>query len=356
MFAALVTRYVLRGWKHVTGVLIDLGTGNPINVHKNGFSLLMLCDGETDLDAVSLTAEDKALLTEYVDSGYIRLLYEPDPIQEFQRYRRYGNNLMESVMWSVTGRCNCRCRHCYVDAPDALLGELSTEQCFSIIDQMADCGIPRVELTGGEPLVRDDFWQIVDRLIKKHILITQIYTNGLLLTEKTLDAFEQRGLKPQIRFSFDGIGWHDWMRGIAGAESAVMEAITACARRGFPVGAAMCLHKGNKETLRSTVNLLASLGVSSLRAGSILPTPLWREHADGNDMDIREYYEAALEYIPFFYKDGMPMDVLIGAVVELRKGSTDYSCLPVHCSEPEKADKEFLCGAIRSCGYITPDG
>lgn len=164
----------MRGWKHITGVLIDLQSNRLINVHKTGFSLLLLCDGETDIDAVTITNEEKSLLAEYIDSGYVSLSDEPNPILDIQRYQRYNNYRLESILWSITGKCNCRCRHCYMDAPDALMGELTTEQCFSIIDQMAECGVLRVELTGGEPLVRNDFWKIVDHLINKHILITQI--------------------------------------------------------------------------------------------------------------------------------------------------------------------------------------
>lgn len=106
---------------------------------------------------------------------------------------------------------------------------------ISIIPQLAECGIMNVNLTGGEPLVRDDFLEIVD---------------GLL---------ECRNIHPEFNMSYDGVGWYDWMRGIPGTEKAVDRAFALCRDMGFPTGAAMCLHRLNMHTIRESVNHLASL-------------------------------------------------------------------------------------------------
>ena len=57
------------------------------------------------------------------------------------------------------------------------------------------------------------------------MVIGKIYTNGWLLNEEVLDQFASRGMKPQISVSFDGVGWHDWMRGIQGAEERTLNAL-----------------------------------------------------------------------------------------------------------------------------------
>ena len=67
---------------------------------------------------------------------------------------------------SITGRCNYRCKHCYLSAPSAKLGELPHETMLEIIEQLAACGVQQVSLTGGEPLVRGDWWQLVDALTR----------------------------------------------------------------------------------------------------------------------------------------------------------------------------------------------
>lgn len=82
-----------------------------------------------------------------------------------------------------------------------------------------------MNLTGGEPMVRRDFWELVDEIRRRNILIPTLYSNGLLITDAFLDELEKRGLRPNLQFSFDGVGYHDWMRGIPGAEKVVLDAI-----------------------------------------------------------------------------------------------------------------------------------
>ena len=59
-------------------------------------------------------------------------------------------------------------------------------------------------------------WALVDEIRRRNILIPTLYSNGLLITDAFLDELEKRGLHPNIQFSFDGVGYHDWMRGIPG--------------------------------------------------------------------------------------------------------------------------------------------
>ena len=89
---------------------------------------------------------------------------------------------------------------------------------------MEAAGVRTVSLTGGEALLRRDFFAIVDALLAADILIVTVMSNGLLVNDKTLDEFERRGIKPEFNMSFDGIGCHDWLRGVPGAEKAVLRA------------------------------------------------------------------------------------------------------------------------------------
>ena len=205
----------------------------------------MLCDGETELSNDWLDENIRQELKQLVKDGLIEVSSSASPLRPEQYYKYYHNRYVERVFWSVTGRCNFRCRHCYMDAPDAALGELSTEEAFDLIDQMAECGVQNVDITGGEPFVRKDFWQLVDRILSHKMVINQVYTNGWLLDDSILDKFESRGLKPEFSISFDGVGWHDWMRGVPGAEEAALRAFDLCKKRGFYATASVCIHRGN---------------------------------------------------------------------------------------------------------------
>ena len=206
----------------MTGNLVKRPENKVIPVSEEIFQVLMLCDGETDVDTLEMDKKVQSILRKCKLDGFIETCSSSYPLEVDQYYQYYHNRFVESVFWSVTGRCNYRCRHCYMDAPDAALGELSTQDALDLIDQMAACGVLSVDITGGEPRVRKDIWQLIDRILSYKITIGTIYTNGWLLDETVLDAFEQRGIKPNISISFDGAGWHDWMRGISGAEKAAL--------------------------------------------------------------------------------------------------------------------------------------
>ena len=278
---------------------------------RNEFNALILCDGQRDLDTIELSESIQNALRLFEKEGVVTFHEKSHLIQPEQYYRHYDTKYFKSVVWSITGRCNFRCRHCYLDAPGAAFGELSTEEAFSIIDQMAECGIHTIELTGGEPLVRKDFWELVDRLCANGISIDQVYTNGWLLTEEILDGFSRRDLKPEFSISFDGLGWHDWMRGTEGAEDAAFRAVRLCHDHGFPTNIEMCLHKGNRNTLRETVLKLAEAGTGSIKCSFVMNTPLWLEHSAGNHMTIQEYCDTVMEYLPRFFEYGMPIDLLL---------------------------------------------
>ena len=79
---------------------------------------------------------------------------------------------------------------------------------MNIITQLEECGIKSIDITGGEPLVRSDFWEIVDSLIEHGINIRNIFSNGALVNEKFIDGLTSRGLQPIILISYDGKGWH----------------------------------------------------------------------------------------------------------------------------------------------------
>lgn len=357
MLYRLQSEYMLRGWKGATCGIVNRKTGKAEFVSKDTYSVLLLCDGLTELDASALGENDWESLQSFIEKGYVASCEAPTALEPVQEYRRYDNRYVQSILWSVTGRCNYKCRHCYMDAPQGKLGEVSHEEALSFIDQMAECGIFTVELTGGEPFVRADIWDLIDRLVHYGIRIDQIYTNGWLVTEEVLDKLEARGLRPEFSLSFDCIGWHDWLRGVKGAEEAVLRVLEMCKRRGFPTAVEGCLHKGNIEKLHDTVKLMAQYG-TRVKVGTISPTELWVKNSEGYAFTDQEYYEAMIDYIPRFFEDGMPGDVILGGLIRLWKGSSEFHIIPEKNSSltEEACEQKRLCGAARMNAYITPEG
>lgn len=84
----------------------------------------------------------------------------------------------------ITSRCNLRCKFCYLDHSDN--DELSTEEIKDYLDQLAGLGSLFLSLTGGEPLLRKDFWEIAQHAHDLGFAIN-LKTNGILIDEKTAD-------------------------------------------------------------------------------------------------------------------------------------------------------------------------
>jgi radical SAM protein with 4Fe4S-binding SPASM domain len=118
-------------------------------------------------------------------------------------YIQFGERLNKQVLkeripvngtLELTFRCNLRCAHCYCNLPannqDAAEEELKTDEILSIFDQIAEAGCLWLLITGGEPLLREDFVEIYTYAKKKGFLIT-LFTNGTLMTPHIADHLRE---------------------------------------------------------------------------------------------------------------------------------------------------------------------
>ena len=130
------------------------------------YQMLLHCDANHDFDENSLSDHQKKIFAKLIEEKTIRKAGRWDILLPEQRYRTYPARYRKSVHWSITGGCNLKCRHCFMSAPHAKHGSPSTGQLMDMIDQFEEYGIFNVDITGGEPLIRKDFEQIVRRLKK----------------------------------------------------------------------------------------------------------------------------------------------------------------------------------------------
>lgn len=104
--------------------------------------------------------------------------------------------------FNVTNRCNFRCLHCCFASGEWNLGEMPYDKIESILNEFVGLGGRRIDITGGEPLVRNDTSRII-KLAKKLSIKTELVTNASLLNEEMLFSFRQMGLDA-IAVSLDG--------------------------------------------------------------------------------------------------------------------------------------------------------
>ena len=153
------------------------------------------------------------------------------------------------VAWNMTRTCNLHCRHCYMDA-DAKrhAGELTTAEAKHFIDDLAAFRVPALLLSGGEPLVRKDFFELAE-YASAHGVRPTLSTNGTLIDEEAAKKIKAAGVA-YVGVSLDGPPHiNDAFRGKDGAYAAAMRGIRNCVSVGQRVGLRFTINKANVDHL-----------------------------------------------------------------------------------------------------------
>ena len=350
-------RYLLRGWYKAPTGLLDRARKETQFFPKDDYILLMQCDGAHDIDEDSFSEEQTRLFDWLKKREIIRPAGILDYLTKEQEYRRYPARYRKNVHWSITGACNLKCRHCFMSAPHAKHGSPTKEQLLSVIDQLAECGIFTVGVTGGEPLIREDLWEIIDALSAREIGVSVLYTNGWLVDEALLDRLEERKMHPNFQLSFDGIGWHDWLRGVPGAEEKTIAALKLLQKRDYNVSVSICLHRKNRDTLRESIRLLGSLGVKSVKCGSMMELGEW-VNPELRDLQLtrQEELEMFEKYIPEYFEDDAPVSIMMADTLMYTPGEEKWHLYDVKRITQEEEGFALSCGVLRNNFYIGADG
>ena len=351
----LKDNYILRGWEKLPYAVVDVRTGEASFLTSQRMKALELCDGNIDVSMPFITDDIRGLISEYEKNGLIEQCEQGRGLNENQKYKKYPCRYIHDVHWAITLRCNYRCKHCFISVPHAKIFELPHDKVMEIINQLSEYGVMQVSLTGGEPFIRDDFFDIIDALKERNITVSYINTNGSFITERVLNEFIKRDVRPVFYISYDGKGWHDWLRGINGAEEKVNRTLELCRDMGFPVNATMVIHKGNSHTLRESINHLASLGVPSLTTLYAANVGEWLKRNNQESMSIEDMCNMYLEYLPHYYEDGMPMSVKFTSFFSASKKRPDKYNITCYREEYDPCNY-VLCSTIRSYAYISPEG
>lgn len=347
--------YCLRGWKLLPfGITQARGTNTEF-VDKETYALMLDCDGETLIDYDALSEKQKAWYDFWEEQNVIQRCTEKKHLLPYQEYKAYDCRYKSSISWSITGKCNYSCRHCFMSAPHALTGEPSYEQLMTMLDSFERCGIRGIGLTGGEPLIRPDFWQLVDEIRKRDMFITTIYSNGKLVDDRFIEELEKRDLHPVVQLSFDGVGHHDWMRGVKGAEQIAVDAFRRCQKHGIRTSASMALCRESAPSIRETVKLLASVGCSSFKINNASPQGEWKNEPEHylTDAEANQIY---LDYIPYFFEDGAPLSLVLEGLFHYNtEEKVEQGMYEKWIPEANFADAP-MCAVVRRSMYVSPEG
>jgi len=349
-YAKLRTDWLLRGWADMPRALLNWTDGDLRELGSDGLYVAESCDGTSNFAGIAFLPRHNAILDRLVEEGIAEECARGDSIESCQCYRKAENPRVMGMHWSVTGLCNLNCRHCYLEAPSGRYGELSFEDSVRVIEELERANTREVTLTGGEPFLRDDLPDLIEMLCRKRIRITEIYTNGLLLSDDLLTGIRKLGLDPSFQISFDGLGAHDYMRGTDGIEADVIEAIRKVRAAGLPVVVSTALDQVSKECLADTYRLLKGLGLRFWRVAAPQETGNWR----GTTTAV-PFEDQAAAYEPLIRQwldDDRPFALHLGGFFRSPGKTWPTEGMPTIRYTPEGYD----CTGCREKPYLLPDG
>jgi len=160
------------------------------------------------------------------------------------------------VVWNCTRRCNLKCVHCYSQSENkAYQGELSTDEGFTMLEDLAQFGVPVTLFSGGEPLVRQDLLALIERTVKLGMRAV-ISTNGTLITEEKAERLKAFNLS-YVGVSLDGLrDVNDRFRGVPGAFQKALAGIRNCRKAGIKVGLRFTITNRNASEVDGIFDLI----------------------------------------------------------------------------------------------------
>jgi heme d1 biosynthesis radical SAM protein NirJ len=165
------------------------------------------------------------------------------------------------VIWNLVRRCNLTCKHCYsISADKDFAGELTTDEVFGVMDNLKLCKVPGLILSGGEPLLRPDLFDIARRS-KAMGFFTALSTNGTLIDEAMTRRIAATDFD-YVGISLDGLeAVHDRFRRKPGAFAASLAAVRRCRDAGLKVGVRFTLTQDNFADLPGLLRLVEEEGI-----------------------------------------------------------------------------------------------
>jgi radical SAM protein with 4Fe4S-binding SPASM domain len=241
---------------------------------SRSFETIKLCDGtrtrgqivaelekQFELPKEELDKDLGSLLETLGKTGFLKGVNV-----ELPRYERS----LDTLYLHLTRDCTLRCKYCYVEGGNVPKNELTTEEIKNVLDQAK--ALNRVQMlvaiTGGEPMMHPDFWEIADYVKSKGCPMC-LATNGTLITEE--NAVRLKDYFYNIQVSLDGPPEvHDSMRG-KGSYGKAVEAMRHLTKAGCSVMISGVVSKHNLDTVYHIVDVAAELGIASIKTGIFLP-------------------------------------------------------------------------------------
>ena len=176
------------------------------------------------------------------------------------------------VFWELTARCNLKCCHCRAEAVDNFVaGELSTAEILSVARDIREAGDPIMILTGGEPLVRNDFFDIAKACVGMFSRVA-LATNGTTVDDAIARRIVETGIQ-RVSVSLDGANasTHDAFRGVPGSFEATLRGYDAMARAGVSLQVNATVARHNIDEVEDLLNFVIARKAAAFHVFALVP-------------------------------------------------------------------------------------
>ncbi|MDA8235238.1 MAG: putative heme d1 biosynthesis radical SAM protein NirJ2 [Clostridia bacterium] len=176
------------------------------------------------------------------------------------------------ISWNTTNQCNMFCEHCYRDAGAKAEEELSTEQGKALLDEIAKAGFKIMIFSGGEPLMRDDIYELVEHAVK--LGLKPVFgTNGTLITPEVARRLKEAGAMG-VGISLDSVDpvKHDKFRVFPGAWEGAIQGMKNCREAGLPFQIHTTVVDWNMDEVLDITDLAVKLGAMAHHIFFLVPT------------------------------------------------------------------------------------
>ncbi|RLG29151.1 hypothetical protein DRN97_12360 [Methanosarcinales archaeon] len=200
-----------------------------------------------------------------------------------------------SINWNITRKCNLRCKHCYYEAGTPLPEQLSTEESFALIDEIANVFGDKANVTfgGGEPLLRKDIFDLIS-YGKERGLHLVLASNGTLLNEEVAARLKKAGIE-EVIIPIDGTQkTHDSIRGAGVFEKAVKGA-RACKEAGLDLVIDPCIMKQNEKETTKIIDIAENLGARQCRFFHYVSMGRGKEALPDSELDVTQYAQNLMQ-------------------------------------------------------------
>lgn len=236
------------------------------------------------------------------------------------------------------------------------MSEWSMDEADRLLDQARDCGINAFTITGGEPMLHKSFFEILEGIYARGMYVEELNTNGYFIDRQALDRMKAIGCVPLMKISFDGLGYHDWMRAHQGAEETALRAIRLCVENGFPVKVQTNMNRRNRDSMLKTAERLDAMGVAEMRIIRTTEAPRWVQNAGDACLTFEEYYDEALLLWEKYAQGEHTMDLTIWQFGTLYPRSGFYTLTAVNSCAGEYRSSAPVCKGNRGMVAVAANG